>query len=265
MKIGLVISFYNELDFIKKCLEPWIAARKNGVDLKIALLDGCFNEFEAENNSRTSTDGSAEIAAEWLKNNDIDFFQQFINGEKECAARNIGLNYLLEQDVDVVITWGLDEIITENQILKLVNFIKGNPLMCWFKINYKNFVFTDDAYLLDFAPPRVFRVKYQELKLKEFYFDDDVLYFGNDNFNNKNVNVDYKRLSCSRIPVRLLLVNHYTWLNNERSKKKVEYQSKHFQNGFGCAFKWNNDKNCLEWNEDYYKKLNQSIPTLLHD
>jgi hypothetical protein len=53
-------------------------------------------------------------------------------------------------------------------------------------------------------------------------------------------------------------IQHFSWLNNEKSKKKCEYQKRHFSGV--CGYKWNEKENKLEFNELYYRSIGQFIP-----
>ena len=68
----------------------------------------------------------------------------------------------------------------------------------------------------------------------------------------------YKWENFANIAVGGVWVPHYAWLNDERSKSKVEYQEKHFGH---CSYKWG--PNGLEFNEEYFKKVDKEKPCII--
>jgi hypothetical protein len=53
-------------------------------------------------------------------------------------------------------------------------------------------------------------------------------------------------------------VKHLTWMH-ENGKSKYEYQMKHFG---ACSYKWNYQKNELEFNEDFFIRNNVTKPKI---
>ena len=253
MKLGLLIAQFNEIEFIKDCLAPWISFRlKNPNKLTISCLDVKFLENAV--GKEVSSDGSLEFLQSCYKINDIDNLQIIPTGLKEHEARNYGLKYLLSQDIDYLLTWGSDEVIGYNQIGSIYDFVAKDPFTAFFKIRYKNFVGDKNHYVLGFEPPRIFKVKLNgNVKLNEFFWDDDITYVDTTNGSIRS----YKDFPSKTIPK--ILVNHYTWLNGPRSVAKIEYQRKHFGH---CSYKYN-DKQEISFDPSYYKKFNQEIPEIL--
>ena len=89
-----------------------------------------------------------------------------------------------------------------------------------------------------------------DYKLGQCVNDNDFLYLSKNGF------VQDKWLSYIIIDIKICNPLHYSWLNNDRSRKKVEYQKKR---GWNTSFNWNYNKNCLEFNEEYYKNKEKPI------
>lgn len=254
MKIGLILAQYNNVDYLKSCLDPWIKYKKENKDneLLIACIDGKFQEFDDGTKNLNSQDGSLQQLLNYLHNNEIDFLRTLLEGQslKEHEVRNYPLKFLLEQNCNYIISIGTDEIFIYDQIIRIINYVKKDEFICYYNIQYKNFVFDKNHYILGFNPPRIWKTKYLDWQLKEFYWDDDILYVRGD-----------EKMSYREFPNKLIpnvLVDHLTWCDPKRSQQKINYQEKHFAHGAGCSFKVVNDK--VEFNLDYYKKINQMPP-----
>lgn len=254
MKIGLVMAVYNGIDYLEKCLAPWIEYRnKYPNTLFISCVDGRFKDFGGE--TQNSNDGTVQYLISQLNFNKIDYFQALLKDNSEHDARNYALSPLLINRCDYVISWGVDEIATLEQIEKIVSFIEKNEFIDVFRIKYRNFVFDKKTYTLGFSPKRVWKVNDNSLKLLEYRWDDDAAY--------KNLNTDAIILddNLPTITIPSVEIDHFTWLDDERSKKKVEYQERHFGKN-GCSFSWNYENNRLFFNREYFLKNNLTIPIL---
>ena len=254
MKIGLIASAYNCAEFLEECLEPW-ELLKEGSDheLYCSFIHNCFTENEELGLSLDSSDSTSEILEDKYNNGFLDYYNFSTKYLKEADARNVCLRNVLQDDVDYVWTLGLDEVYTLEEIKMILNFVKINPLVDWFKVNYKNYVFDGDAWVDGFCPPRIFKVNCHG-GLKELYYDDDFVYADG---------TDYKKLSNLEIPASIAHVKHMTWLHTN-GKAKVEYQKLRWGDT-GCSYSWNYSENKLEFNQDFYDKIKQPLPNLNYD
>jgi len=251
MKFALIICQYNVVDYLKQCLAPWIEAKKT-YDIDIYCLDGKFDDFDGETES---TDGSLALLRDYDANKSI-YLIEHSSRFKEHEVRNIAVKRAFRDNPpDYIINWGIDEIATSNEVLYILKHAIDNPLYAYFRVNYKNFVFDKNHYVLGFCPPRIFKVDYNGHKLQKFYWDDDILYVKDES------PVQYTVLPNNVVPN--VKINHYTWCDYERSKKKIEYQSKHFASGAGCSFKFDDATKTISFNEEYYKKTGQPYPEVL--
>jgi hypothetical protein len=76
--------------------------------------------------------------------------------------------------------------------------------------------------------------------------------------------IDHAELSSLTIPKSLCWITHKTWISNEKTRLKTEYQKKHFGSSF-CSYRWNYSENKLEFNPEYFQKFNKTFPKVLTD
>lgn len=253
------------LDLTKKSIQPWIEA-KNRHDIVIAAVSSAFKEM-VELGVPDIDDGTQKylqsITPKGINYLWIQTPRENINDYKtEYEVRNEGLKYLLEAGVTDVLILDSDEIFTDKEIDNLIEYVNWpeSQLYGWFKIRYKNLTFDDKHYTNDFTPPRWFRVNINGYRLNTCVYDNNFSYHGTIT---RDI-VTEQKFPSKVIPSSLVHPLHHSWNDPERSKKKINYHLKRWSppNGNGCSFQWNNDKNCLEWNEDYYRRFGISIPEL---
>lgn len=244
-KIGILLTAFNCEDTLEECLKNW----KNRDDCVIRAVSVPFEEYK-------DLEGDNSATLDILKKENIDTITEpkYI---KEADARNLALKKLLSEGVSYIMILDGDEVYSKDDIDNLFKFVYYQDEICWFSINLKNYVFDNNHYIDNFCPPRVFKVRYYNLLLSHFYFDNDLVYLEN------QTPIKYKELSTLAVPKRFCYPKHYTWLNNDRSRKKIEYQNKHF-NGI-CSYVWNAEKKCVEFNSDFYSKYGMKTPEIKLD
>lgn len=245
MKFGILLTAYNFSDTIDQCLTPWMAV-EDVENLKFCAVSLPFKEYEGK---EIPEDDTAEKLT-------IKYGIDTITEPKyipEYEARNLAFDKL--KDCDYIWILDSDEVYTEQDIEKIIKFVKFNPEIYYFCINFKNYVFDGKCWVDGFCPPRIFKTK----RAKGFYWDNDMMY------DLDGQNMSYKQMSMAKIPKNTAHVKHLTWLNNERTKNKIQYQEEHFKGGFGCSYRWNEEKDCLEFNEEYFKKSGEIKPQLNYD
>src|SRR5687768_1027229 len=98
MIFGLLMSVYDAMDYLEKCLESWVSFRQNGKHaLKIAIIHNCFKENNANGEPIRSLDGTIEYLEKLKANGLIDFFEVLNLPSLEHEARNIPLDFLLKE------------------------------------------------------------------------------------------------------------------------------------------------------------------------
>jgi len=245
LKFGVILAAYNSSGTIDKCLENWLPFVEYG-NIKIHAISIPFKEYES---IKIEEDNTVDILKEYKV--PVETKPRYID---EAHARNLAFGKL-KGDCDYVWILDADELYKTNEILSIIRFVSLNGEIDSFNINFKNYVFDGDCWVDGFCPPRIFKTK----NAKGFYWDNDMSYDIN------NQRVSYRNLSQMVIPKNVAHVKHLTWINNQNSKNKVKYQEKHFGSGAGCSYKWNDEKNCLEFNEDYFKKTGEAKPKLNYD
>ena len=63
MKLGVIISVYNGMEFLEECLKDWISL-KSKLDIQIAIVDCLFLNFKGE--TPNSNDGTVELLENYL-------------------------------------------------------------------------------------------------------------------------------------------------------------------------------------------------------
>jgi len=242
MKFGIILTAYNFSDTIDDCLRHWV---KSGHE--ICAVSVPYKEYKEISPAQDNT-------AEIIKEYGIHCFTE-PRHITEAEARNLPFNWLKEKGVDFYWILDADEIYTKEDIDRITNFVSLNPQITYFNINFKNYVFDGKCWVDGFCPPRVFSAKNAE----GFFWDNDISY------NQNGERVSYKTMPSLKIPRGVAHVKHLTWISNERSKRKIEYQEKHFKHGAGCSYKWNDEKNCLEFNMEYFNKTGEAVPELNHE
>lgn len=262
MKIGLLLAVYNDLEFLEECLNPWIKL-KSELDIKIAICHGQFKEYHElgfEDNDRETLQYLLENKKEdylYIQNNYWLVKKEDYIYQNEAELRNHGLGWLLKQEIDYFFTIGSDEFYTEEEIKRIVDFInqESNQDYAWFRINYKNYVINKTQWIDGFCPARIWKVNYKDIyKIKNFYWDDDINYQGTIT---RDI-VSYKQLPHKEIPREICHVKHLTWLDDERTRKKIAYQNLHF-NG-NCSYKIKDGHVVIDY--EFYHRNGLPIPII---
>lgn len=252
MKIGILGCIYNDVNF-EEGLKPF-----QGTDFVISVVSAQFKEYSDLN---YPNDNEKTLKLLKQSKNKIKYLYHPIEPKTEAEARNLALEPLLEEKCDYIWLWDSDEKYSDKEINNILKHIEENKDITWFSINFKNYVFTDRTWVEGFCPPRIFKnstFNGMTYNLSEFYFDNDVNYFFAANAEQKK---SYKEFSHQVIPRAKAFVKHLSWSDPEISKKKCDYQKKHF-NGV-CSYRWNKELDRLEFNPEYYK--NQPYPELNYE
>ncbi len=264
MKIGIIGLAYNCAEDLDKVLLPWFEYKRLYNNIFLSITHTCFKERFHKPEDVLSVDGTEKVLIDLNKSAQLDYVYISDGPLTESEARNKCLEPLLKHDLDLI--WILDcqdEFYTVEYIKNIIDFVENNEFTDWFKIHLQNFVHDKNHYIEGFAPPRLFRINYQNYQLGGFYGDNDVFY----NFNGNTIS--YQQLSYLEIPKKIAFIPHYTWLSNEKSKQKILYHNSRWStekvaslNGDGCSYKWNQDDNKVEFCEKYYKKFNATFPQI---
>lgn len=242
MTAGVIFTGFGTKDYVHQSLAPWIELRKDhrelgcGDPIIICAVSVRFAGFEGED------DGTREILREYLKNGEIDYLIDGPDNIPETTARSMALSFLHGQNCDISIMWDSDEVVEEIQLVQALRYIEQDIFTVAWRFSYRNLVFTPDQWLADpFTPMRAHRLKPGTYVADKFYDDNNILYRG-------TLTRDFKQdiyFPTMTIPPSVMNPKHYTWLSDERSRKKVAYQKKR---GWTCSFDWDDSKGGLIFN-----------------
>jgi hypothetical protein len=246
MKIGILFTIYNCENYVDDCLKPWFNLKEK-YDITMACTSGMFKPylelgFEPKNKKTLQK----------LIQYDIDYLISTGSNSliDEDQSRNNALNFL-KKNCNIIWIVDGDEFYTENQIINIVNFIESTPNTDWYSINFKNYTFTNDLFINGFCPPRIFKTD-RYSGIDKFYFDNHITYMDGSDFITKHT------LS---IPRNIAWVKHFSWLSDDpRTPEKIKYQNSRFLNG--CYFKWDDNNKQLDFDENFFKKVNEEKPNL---
>lgn len=248
-KIGLLVCGYDCADSFKEVLKPWIQLKEK-YNIIISFVHCKFKEYNDINNKDVNVDYDL---------NGINYF--FAPNEPliEIEVRSLALKPLLDDNVDYIWQLDLDEYYTVENIENIINFIYKDKFIPSYKISFKNYVFDASTYLEEpFTPHRIFKTRLGNFKLNKF-IDDNLINYLSDGM----VQMDARAIACKIIPPEVAYIKHVTWLNNEKSRQKVEYHKKHFSDGL-CSYSWD-EKDGLIFNKDFFKLRNLPMPKTLKD
>ena len=244
---GIVFCAYNVEPYVHKSLEPFLRP-----DFEVSAVSVPFAEYSTQEDYR---DNTTEILRGY-RNSHNQFRIRLVDGPEyiqEHEARNLALQQL--PNVDYIWLVDGDEIYTPEQINNIVQFVQDNPA-AWYKLCLKNYIFDTDSYMEEpFCPPRIFSTHYNGDFSPRFVWDNDMAYHRI----GTNGLVDYRQLTNLTVPQDIAWIDHYSWLNDEIGKRKVEYQQKHFGH---CIFKWEDEQ--LKFDDNYFEKTGEQKPKIIY-
>ncbi len=245
MKIGIIFAAFQAEDLLTRSLTPWIEARSQklgGHEFVICAVSVPFEGFDTSGEPADNT--RSILGAHVAHGKDIDHAIVRDRPMKETEARGAALRWLVEQGVEV--TWMVDhdEVYTTTEIQRILAFIQGRPLVAAFRGSLRNLVFDERTYLVQpFTPMRGHRVTAGGYTADSFWDDNNVLYRSRQFADHAKRDID---LPCLTIPKALQFTAHYTWLNDQRSKRKSEYQWARWKR---CDFDWDDSRGGLIWRD----------------
>lgn len=245
MKIGILLTCYNCADYVDRCIAPWMNLKER-YNFIFACNSGMFRDYFdlgiAENNQET---------IEKLIKHKLDFLVTTSgrNLLDEDSSRNLSLDFLKKQDCDLLIYLDGDEIYTEEQIISVLDFVENNPSYDQYGVFFKNHTIYEGLFLNNFLRKSIYWMK-RYGGINRFYFDSDFVY--------NDPSADYSNTVA--IPRDVAFVEHYSWITDDpRTKIKITYQNRRYVGASGdfpenmrCAFKWDTERDKLEFNKDFW-------------
>lgn len=251
MKVGVIYCAYNTVDMIDRSLDPWVKTRALGQigsqtdpavhDFLVCAVNVAFAGFPI-----TSEDGTRERLRASRDAGNIDHLIEGPDNIPETTARGMALTWLMSQGVDLIWQVDSDEMYTIAQIDLILQTVNLNEWADWFRIAFKNYVFDEKTYLAEpFTPPRIHRVKphrYANLRPHQFIADNDIGYMTKGEIDGTVWSQDSLTSALIPNPSSRMQIKHITWMNDERSRKKVLYQQ---VRGWKCSFAWDDQKGLI--------------------
>lgn len=237
-KIGVIFSAYQTKEYVKASLNGWIGLRNlmGKENVLVCAVSVRFAGFEGED------DGTREVLREALSLGLIDHLIEDPQNIPETTARGMGLTWLKAQGADIIIQWDADEVATPEELAFITFYVNDNPWADWYRISYRNLVFTTNQWLADpFTPPRIHRVRTKGLEAHSFSGDNDIQYVNLAT----GAFVSQETLPSQIVYESVAFPRHYTWLNDERSRQKVAYQQRRWGH---CSFSWDDAQGGLIFN-----------------
>jgi len=251
VRIGITGIGYQCGEHLAEVLEPWFDLKARGQhEIFISLAYGIFPEVYAVTRiNGEPPDDSIQFLRKYVSERKIDALFVSPEPKYEWDLRTCTLPFLLSRPIDLL--WLLDlqdEIYSVEEILRIIDFSECHHEVAWFKINFKNYAFASDCYVDNFIVPRVWRARVPAA-IRRFHHDNSITY--------ENGQVQENLPHCT-IPSHLAFPKHLSWVGpREYLKRKIKFQNLHY--GI-CAYKWNDEKDCLEFNGSYFRKLRKQLP-----
>lgn len=259
---GIIFCGYNTADLLPRSLAPWIAARRavlGGHQFKICAVACPFEGFD---HGDVPNDNTVGLLEDHRLRGDIDRVVVSACPVKETKARGEALRWLVEQGVEVTIMVDSDEFWSQEQILAALTFVQANPFSRWFRVCYKQMVFSKGQYLKEpFTPPRIHRVYAPGGYRAAGFWDDNNVYYARP-WEEGTANQDvYRDVDCASltIPQEKVWIEHETWVAGERSKAKIAYQRARWGHS---SFRWDETKG-LCFDESYYAAKGEPLPEVI--
>lgn len=240
-KFGIIWVGYQCEDMLGRSLAPWIAARRDklgGHEFVVCAVSVPFEGFEAANHDMTRLQLYTS-----QQTGEIDHLIVSDEPMKEVDARGAALQWLRTQGATHIWQHDSDEFITTDQIAAIARFVEVRPVD-WYRLSLKNQIFTPNQHLVEpFTPPRIHRVHNPGGYIATGFHQDNNVYYERP-WNGERI-LDTQMASLT-VPKGVAWIAHESWLNNPRSKAKIDYQrARGWPN---CSFSWDDSQGGLIWN-----------------
>ena len=265
MKIGIQIVAYNCADKFEELISPWVKL-KNKYDIKIWVGSGQFKIYH-DMGCENMNGPTIELLKNMLDKGSIDclFQPSPDNLLGDHTTRDKCVPWMKENDIDLMVQLDADEFYTDKEVENYLEFIKENPQYDTYNTVFKNMV-GDGSQYENWARFSAAWIK-RHGGISHYYFDAHWSFGGED-----GNNIEYRnhRLKNKTIPRELCNPKHYTWTNNLNTagpshiKDKMAYQQKYY-GGEGCGWKWDEEKQSVVVNDEYWEKNGWNKPQLKND
>lgn len=240
---GIIFAGWRCHDMVAHALGPWLSARAGScraASFRIAAVCCPFQGFCGED------DGTLAYLQGRLASGEIDHLATSATPLSEVEARGRALSALLGMGVTDIWQADADEFILPEQIDRIVGFWANRPHLGWARLSYKNRVFTPNQYLVKpFTPPRIHRaeVPHRGFRASHFWDDNNIMYRALARAEAVR-DLDFPSVT---VPTAVAWIDHHTWISNDRSRMKCQYQSS--RPGWRCDFAWDDARGGLVWRD----------------
>lgn len=237
MKFIAQVLVYNEADYLRQAVEPWVSVCEC-----INIFEGAFQTTINLGYPKRSTDGTCEIGQQLAKNHPNATYKEH-NYWNEPILRNDHLFWTVRDfgrdDTCLFILDG-DEVYTPEEVKKCVEQVQTQ----WDKYNtlwvsMKNYMSPTDFYY-GFRVPRFFKLK----NAMGFCGYNDIAFSD----------------GIQQTDIHGVLPAHYSWWGLEKAKRKVLWQN---TLGWETSHIVVDDKVVL--NDSYYQNTGKIKPIIYHD
>lgn len=265
MNIGVMFVGYNVMEHMDSVINPWIYRKSIDVDNNyfLSCANGIFSEFYElfkQGKAENVEDGSREKLKVLFSEKKIDhlYIPNEENGEilTEQQIRTKSLEFLKNKKCELIWIVELqDEVYTQEQIDIILRLIKKYNNYSQYKINFKNYVFDKSHYIDDFISTRIFWDKDSvHGGINYFNWSADVI------FNDGTMSINSSSMT---IPKKAAFVTHYSWVGSkEYLISKINYRLLHDK---VCSYKWNDEKDCLEFDDSFFQRYGLTKPIVYED
>lgn len=251
LKIGIIGIGY-QCKNLDEILAPWLKLKSLFPDyIFISITTALFKEQWELGKNYQNNEMEKQCNA-LLLNKKIDYFNIIKKPILDFESRNYCWENFKNHSLDLV--WQLDlfdEYYSFEEIINTIKWIEEENLYETYHINFKNYIGVNkDKYILDFAPARINWAN-KNNGIKCWYWDNWLTY-------NNNIKSEFG--SRKTIPKSICNPKHLSWVGDKEFLiNKINYQNK----AIGCcSYIWNEEKQDLDFNYNYYKNFNIMIPEI---
>lgn len=264
---GIIYVAYQSEDLLPASLTPWVEAKRaqlNGHQFTICAVSVPFEGFPQE----ATLDNTRALLGAHAQDGTVDHVIVRDKPMKETEARGAALKWLVEKGVTATWQHDSDEIITTDQIARIVAFVEASPWMMSYRLSLRNAVFDEHTYLAEpFQPMRIHRTHGPGGHVADGFWDDNNVRYTRP-WTRDRADCEVTRdiqMASMVVPPSVAWLVHLSWLNNARSKSKAEYQQRRWGPpvGAGCSFAWDESRGGLVWNDAHFALTGQPLPEVV--
>lgn len=260
-KVLVILAAFNNQRYLAACLAPWLRLKRaHPGKIFISAVSVPFLSFDS-----TVFDSTQPMLKDYRSLGSIDALVTAKDATfTEAEARNLALDNAKTSkgfvfDYDFLFVLDGDEVYRDDlaPLEAMFEQAENEPAEC-FKVPFTNITFAPDlAQNHMLWSNRIWRKPEDERKT--------VLRFGDDNgidvcnaISGAKLYEDRSK-PIGKISMENVAVDHFTWLNDLTSKRKISYQRARW--GF-CSFQWDQAAG-LQFDASYYADRGEKVPDVV--